>query len=83
MSNYNIQRWFILGVIDLLSVPIFSLLLNHNVAARVDALHLVNASAWIIFHENKFNQIDRDVERAMKCAANACRRKSYKKAQMD
>jgi hypothetical protein len=57
---------------------LFQQLLNHNVAARVDALYLVNASAWLISHENKFNQMDRDVERAMKCAATACRWKYCK-----
>jgi hypothetical protein len=58
---------------------LFQKLLNQNIAARVDALYLVNASAWLNYHENNFNQIDRDVERAMNCEANACRRKSYKK----
>jgi hypothetical protein len=66
-------------LVEVYRSSLFQQLLNHNVAACVDALYLVNASAWLIYHENKFNQIDRDVKRDMKCAANACRRKSYKK----
>jgi hypothetical protein len=36
---------------------LFQQLLNHNVAARLDSSYLVNASAWLISHDNKFNQI--------------------------
>jgi hypothetical protein len=66
-------------LVEVYQSSLFQQLLNHNAAARLDSLYLVNASAWLISHENKFNQIDRDVARDMTCAANACLRKSYKK----
>jgi predicted SprT family Zn-dependent metalloprotease len=65
-------------LVEVYQSSLFQQLVNHSFAARVDALYLVNASDWLIYHDNKFNQIDREIERAMKYAANACRRKSYK-----
>jgi hypothetical protein len=53
-------------------------LIHHNVGIRVDALYAIDPSIWASHHETQFNTIDRDVERAVKCAANCCRRKSYR-----
>jgi hypothetical protein len=54
-------------------------LINHNVGIRVDALYTIYPSIWAGHHETRLNAIDCDVERATKCAANYCRRKSFKK----
>jgi hypothetical protein len=54
-------------------------LLNRNVGPRIDALYTVDPSVWASHHESRCNVIARDVERTMHCAANNCRRKSFKK----
>jgi hypothetical protein len=66
-------------LIDAYQATLIQQLINHNVGPRVDALYTVNPSVWASHHESRFNAIDRDVERAMHCAANNCRRKSFKK----
>jgi hypothetical protein len=66
-------------LIDAYQAKLIQQLLNHNIRLRVAVLYEVNPSIWDTHHETRFNTIDRDVERAMKCAANNCRHKSFKK----
>jgi hypothetical protein len=65
-------------LIDAYQATLIPQLINHNVGLRVDALYAVDPSIWDTHYETRFNAADRDVERAMKCAANNCRRKYFK-----
>jgi hypothetical protein len=65
-------------LVEVYQACLFQQHINHNAAARIESLYIVDITAWLPGHENKLNQIDRDVERSMKCAANSCRCKSYK-----
>jgi hypothetical protein len=60
-------------LVDAYQASLIQQLINHNVGIRVDALYAVDLSIWFSHHETRFSAIDRDVERAMKCAANCCR----------
>jgi hypothetical protein len=60
---------------------LFKQLENHNVASRIDSLVVIKITAWLPSHEETFNKIDRDFERAVKCVANSCRRNAHKKHQ--
>jgi hypothetical protein len=66
-------------LIDAYQATLIQQLVNHKVGQIVDALYIVDPAAWAPHHESCFNAIDRDVERAMHCAANNCRCKSFKK----
>jgi hypothetical protein len=66
-------------LIDAYQATLIQQLLNHNVGPRVDDMYAVEPSVWATHHESHFNSISRDVERAMHCPANNCRRKSFKK----
>jgi hypothetical protein len=48
-------------------------LVTHNAASRIDSLIVIKVTAWLPAHQAKFNKIDKDIDRAMKCAANARR----------
>jgi hypothetical protein len=66
-------------MIDTYQATLAQQLLNHNVVPRVNALYTVDPYVWASHHESRFNVIDRDVKPTMHCAANNCRRKSFKK----
>jgi hypothetical protein len=65
-------------LIDAYQATLIQQFSNNNVGRRVDALNIVDPYSWASHHEYYFNVIDRDVERAMHCAAINCRRKSFK-----
>jgi hypothetical protein len=56
-------------IIDAYQATLIQQLINHN----------VGPSSWAPDHESRFNAIYHDFERAMHCAINNCRRKSFKK----
>jgi hypothetical protein len=66
-------------LIEVYQASLLHKLINHNVALRIDSLYVVEIMRWLPSHELKFNQINIDVERSIKCAANECRHKTYKK----
>jgi hypothetical protein len=66
-------------IIEVYQASLLQQLTNHNVASCIDSLYIFETSASLPSHKLKFNQIDRDVKHSMKCADNACRRKTYKK----
>jgi hypothetical protein len=66
-------------IIDAYRATLIQQLIYHNVGPRVDAFYAFDPSVWVTCHEYHFNSIDCYVERAMHCAANKCRRKSFKK----
>jgi hypothetical protein len=66
-------------LVEVCHASLIQQLLNHNVAARIDWLYIIELSAWLPQHEFTFNQIDHDVERSMRCAANNCNRNHIKR----
>jgi hypothetical protein len=66
-------------LVEVYQSSLFKQLANHNVASRIDSLIVIEITAWLPSHEETFNKIDRDVERAMKCTANSCRCNAHKK----
>jgi hypothetical protein len=53
------------SIVEVYQSSLFQQLINHNIAARIDALYIVDITYWLPRYEPKFNQIDRDVERRL------------------
>jgi hypothetical protein len=66
-------------LIDAYQATSIQQLVNHNVGPMLDDLYTVDPYVWVSHHESRFNDIYRDVELAMHCAANNYRRKYLKK----
>jgi hypothetical protein len=51
---------------------------SHNVEIRVATLFATAADIWNNNNEAQFNQVDRDITRAMECTVNKCRCSKYR-----